>query len=349
MNASGKINHIRRLITHKLTANIGKTSKNKLDISDYKNKVIKILIVRPNHRLGNLLLITPIIQEIEKIFPEASVDLFVKGFLSEVIFKNYKSINKHIILPRKPFKNLFKYFYVWYQLVQNKYDLVISIDEGSSSGRLATSFVSSKFKIVDQTEGLDNRSNKINHIAIRPIIYLRDFINIELNQNDIFYSLDLKLDRQEMENGKTELFKILPNQKKTISIFTYATGDKILAKEWWYSFYELLLINFPDYNIIEILPIENVSQIDFKAPSFYSKDIREMAAIIANTEIFIGADSGIMHLAVASNTATIGLLSGGFKNKYEPYGNNNIGIDKNESSQDSLIVKMTEILSKSDK
>jgi hypothetical protein len=38
---------------------------------------------------------------------------------------------------------------------------------------------------------------------------------------------------------------------------------------------------------------ENVSQIAFK-PTFYSKDIREIGAVIANTEIFIGADSGII-------------------------------------------------------
>jgi ADP-heptose:LPS heptosyltransferase len=43
---------------------------------------------------------------------------------------------------------------------------------------------------------------------------------------------------------------------------------------------------------------ENVSQIAFKSPTFYSKDIREIGAVIANTEIFIGADSGIMHLLV---------------------------------------------------
>jgi hypothetical protein len=52
-----------------------------------------------------------------------------------------------------------------------------------------------------------------------------------------------------------------------------------------------LLQRISDYNIIEILPVENVSQIAFKSPVFYSKDIREIGAVIANTEIFIGADN----------------------------------------------------------
>lgn len=70
-------------------------------INDYDNKAIKILIVRPNHRLGNLLLITPLIKEIENTFSNPSIDLFVKGNLTEIIFKNYNAVNKHIKLPKK--------------------------------------------------------------------------------------------------------------------------------------------------------------------------------------------------------------------------------------------------------
>jgi ADP-heptose:LPS heptosyltransferase len=66
------------------------------------------------------------------------------------------------------------------------------------------------------------------------------------------------------------------------------------------SFYDRLKAEYPNYNIIEVLPVENVSQIGFKAPTFYSKDVREIGALMANTEVFIGGDSGIMHLASAS-------------------------------------------------
>jgi hypothetical protein len=63
-----------------------------------------------------------------------------------------------------------------------------------------------------------------------------------------------------------------------------------------------------NYNIIEVLPVENVSQMGFKAPTFYSKDVREIGALMANTEVFIGGDSGIMHLASASKVSTVGLF-----------------------------------------
>jgi ADP-heptose:LPS heptosyltransferase len=40
----------------------------------------------------------------------------------------------------------------------------------------------------------------------------------------------------------------------------------------------------------------------------YSKDVREIGALMANTEVFIGGDSGIMHLASASKVSTVGLF-----------------------------------------
>lgn len=118
----------------------------------------------------------------------------------------------------------------------------------------------------------------------------------------------------------------------------------MLSKTWWKSFYNLLVINFPQYNILEILPVENKSQIDFVGHSIYSSDIRELASVIANSSIFIGADSGIMHLAVSSRAHTIGLFSGDFIKKYKPYGSKNIGLNYLESSQNEIITKIKDIL-----
>ena len=84
-----------------------------------------------------------------------------------------------------------------------------------------------------------------------------------------------------------------------------------------------------DYNLLEILPVENVSQIGFRAASFYSKNIREIGAVLANTTLFIGADSGIMHLANAAHTTTLGLFSASSLQKYEPYCNGSQGVDTN--------------------
>src|SRR5690606_33263644 len=139
----------------------------------------------------------------------------------------------------------------------------------------------------------------------------------------------LKLDSAELLAGKKVLNQIIDDTKRTICLFTYATGDKCFSTHWWGNFYTKLKAKYTSYNIIEILPVENVSQIGFQAPTFYSTDIREIGAVIAQADLFIGADSGIMHLASAVKTPTIGLFSVSDIKKYEPYDNSSIAIDTN--------------------
>jgi hypothetical protein len=108
-----KVNVFRRSLMRSVTKNIGKASlQNDIVLAD-KTAIKRILICRPNGRLGNLLLITPLIQEVTEIFPNCKVDLFVKGTLAPIIFENYESIDKVIDLPKNPFKNLLKYINFW--------------------------------------------------------------------------------------------------------------------------------------------------------------------------------------------------------------------------------------------
>ncbi len=337
MGLLSKINVLRRALTRSLTKNIGKSNAEQNITLVNRNEIKRILICRPNARLGNLLLITPFVQELEETFPNCKIDLFVKGFLAPIIFENYNSISQIIKLPKKPFSNLLQYFNVWVSLKKHQYDIAINVDQGSSSGRLAVKFSNSKFKFFgDLPFSANLYYGDYVHIAKYPIYNFRDYLTklgFEKRENHIA-PLDLKLTSVEIAEGKKALSNLVGyNYKKTISIFTFATGTKCLSETWWQDFYANLKSRYENYNIIEILPIENVSQIGFKAPTFYSKEIREIGAIIANTDLFIGADSGIMHLASSVHTPTVGLFSVSDLKKYEPYDNNSIGVDVNDFSE----------------
>src|SRR5690606_32825551 len=91
-------------------------------------------------------------------------------------------------------------------------------------------------------------------------------------------------------------------------------------------------------------PKENVSKIGFRAPALYSNDIRELAAMIANTDVFIGADGGIMHLASSSLTSTIGLFSDTDTEKYKPYNEGSVAVKTNEVDIDELIILIKNVL-----
>lgn len=347
MNFLKKINGIRRLLMQGLTKKLGSSNiDSNIDLS-IKPEIKKVLIIRPNHRLGNLLLITPIVQEVQTSFPDCKIDLFAKGNLAPIVFQNYENINLIIKLPKKPFNDLFNYFKGWVAIKSQQYDIVINIDRNSSSGRMSTKLVNAKYKLFgDLSEDITNKYKDYEHIAKYPVYELRLFLSkfgFPINDKKI-PSLDIKLSSSEIVEGKKSVLNLVNNQKKTICIFTYATGDKCYSETWWEKFYDRLIVEFPDYNIIEILPIENISKINFKAPTFYSKDIREMAGLIANTEVFIGADSGIMHLASAAQTTTVGLFSVSNLSKYQPYSNNSFALDTNTGDLNDWFKELHKII-----
>lgn len=335
------INEIRRKITHQLTSGLGRSVSTHNDVLD-PQKVRNILISRPNHRLGNTLLITPLIQEVHKVFPEAKIDIFLKGGVGHVVFQEYAYVDKLITLPKKHFKELGKYLASWFRLRKTNYDLAINVEQGSSSGRISLQMANSKFKFFGDDQDLKKDSE---HIAKYPVLNFRSYIaslGIKSETAEI-PTLNLMLTNQEKQLGKTQLQDLTKSEKPTICLFTYATGAKCFSQDWWTTFYNHLQKKYPQFNFIEILPIENVSQIGFQAPSFYSSDIRLMTAVMHNCIAFIGADSGIMHLASAAQIPVIGLFKSRAE-KYGPYGNSSDAIIVADDNMQVCLEKVDRIL-----
>lgn len=350
MDFFNEINIIRRRITHRVTKNISNSSDNNFPSIDNREDIKKILICRPNHRLGNQLLMTPLVQEVINTFPNSKIDLFVKGNLSTIIYKNYPNIDKIIQLPKKPFKNLIQYLFTWLSIRKKRYDIVINVDKDSSSGRLSTKFANSTYKLFDdENEYFNLKYKDYKHLAKHPVYSLRFFLstigipNVERK----IPSLDFKLNSEEITEGKKILNQLIVNkEEKTICLFTYATGNKCYSEIWWMELFEKLKKVFENLNIIEVLPVENVSQIAFKTPTFYSTDIRQIGSLIANTAIFISADSGIMHLGSSVQTPTVGLFSVTDMDKYQPYNKNSLGLNTNILSTNEIVKKIDAIIRK---
>lgn len=345
MTALQKLNQARRWTMHQLTKHVGSANCISTDSLQEKNNIHKILVSRPNHRLGNLLLITPLLQELEHQFPESKIDVFLKGGLGPIVLKEYKNINEIIALPKDHFQHFPTYLSTWMKLRRKKYDLVINATPQSSSGRLSTQFCKAKYKLYgDQDNPQEPASAEEHHIAKLPVYRFRQALAEQASFTEEIPTLDLKLSEAEIAAGKALLAQLNPLAQKTLAIFTYATGEKCHSKAWWNVFYQALKQRFPDYFILEILPKEKISQLDFKSATYYSQDLREMCSLLANTAGFIGADSGIMHLAVASKTPVMGLFCVTDLNKYKPYGRKNIAVDTTQVNIPEITSLLQQIL-----
>lgn len=346
MSFKKKVNNFRRNFMQRLTKSVGSSHFKNISTSN-KHAIKRVLICRPNHRLGNLLLTTPLIQEVNRLFPEAKIDFVVQGNLAPILFQEYKSVDRIIALPKRAFKFPFQYVKGILSIKKQKYDIAISAVKDSSSGKLFTLFSNAKYKIFGEEEDdhLKLKYSDYTHIAKKQLYSLREYV-YKLGYPEIIEpiaSLSLKLSDVELLAGEKIVKDLVKNNKETICIFTYATGVKCYAESWWIPLYDRLKKEYANYNIIEILPKENISNIQFKATSFYSHDVREIAAVIANTKTFIGADSGIMHLASASGTPTIGLFAVTKISKYTPY-INGVAIDTKTTDINGFVEVINKVL-----
>ena len=236
-----------------ITKNISSSYSDPVFDPNKKIKIKKVLIIRPNHRLGNQLLLTPIVEEVINRFPGCKVDLFVKGGVAHVVFENFEEVDKIISLPRKPFNQIFTYIKGWISIKKNHYDMVINGDKNSSSGRLLTQISNATYKVFgDVHDDIQQQYPDYLHISKYPIYNLRRYLD-KLGFDDIpeeLPALTIKLNDKEIANGKKILDDIVKNDKKTICIYTNATGEKCYSETWWDIFYERLQKDYPDYNII---------------------------------------------------------------------------------------------------
>lgn len=346
MSLLKKVNGFKRNITHNLTKHIGSQARRRPARSEERMSFRKVLIIRPNKRLGNLLLVTPLLQEVLATFPECQVDLFLKGKLGSIIFGNYPRVRHIIQVPTKPLKAPLQWLYGWISLRKTRYDLVINVIEYSSSGRLASLFSRASYKCFGFPGAAAVTPEDAVHAGKAPVYALRDFLQASgiPTLSGPISSMNLKLSEAEITEGAIILSDVLPAVKPVICIFTYATGEKRFPDSWWMSFYVRLLRDFPDCQVLEILPKENISAIGFLAPVFYSLDIRKIGALIANAAAFVGTDSGMMHLAASVSTPTIGLFSVTSKEMYGPYGPGSLALKPAAGETDSCIEALRRIL-----
>lgn len=309
-------------------------NQNTIDIINVK----KILVICPNNSLSKKILITPLLQELNQVFPEASVSLLLRGDNCRKIFENYH-VSKIIKLPKNIILNFFIFIYVINKLKEKKYDLIINFDNNSKMGLFFTYISKSNFKIYNSQK----KSFDYNywHIAKNPILNLRNFfIDKNIICEDLSLpKLDIKLSKFEIASGKEKIIRMFHNSnKKNIIIYTNLKSSNKKKAQFWLDLYVKLALNLnEDYNFIEILRTKNISILPYEVKKYYDSEIRNIANLISNCEIFIGADSDLMHLSSATNTTTIGLFKNKSILKYIPYGNKSTGIDIEKLSIDNII------------
>lgn len=312
-----------------------------------------IALIRPNYRIGNIIFLTPLINEIAQHNPNIKIDLFLGSASVGKVLQPMPNIDKTIDISRKLLTNPLKLYRFIKQARSKQYDLCINISSRSLSSQIVTLFINSKYTLsfedekswVPITHKVKHRW-LFSHAALQPLEILDGFGIYEYKHPKV---LDLKLTQEEKEEAKRDFDTLLQKNdigKDTlvVALFRNARFEKKLPDIWWKNFIEAMKKQNENYIFIDILSPDVPSKIMEDILEYSNKDLRKLAAFFTHCDAFISADTGPLHLAAASGVMTIGLFNHTIIAAYGTIGEHNLNLDLNEMDEEEAAKRVSEKL-----
>ena len=331
LNFSAGIEDLRRRVTARMMRGVfraGSVGNTQLP----RTGIHRILVCRSVHTLGDSLTLTPLLTELADVYPGAEVDILSGCPVGDALFEAFSNVRYVQRMPRHIPSHMLATARTLHAMRRKHYDLVIDPDPQSQSGRLlalsahatySLGYVGPK-KSGTLTHGVAVPAG-LCHKAMTPVYLLRSATGEEPAARP-YPQPSLVLTDAELECGRRTLVRLISTNRQPgadgprIGVFANATRDKLLAGDWWLAFIGALQTDLPGCRIVEILPAFGKSMLEDRFPCFYSSDIRKMAALIANMDAYVSADCGVMHLAWATGTPTVGLFNVTNPAEWGPFG-----------------------------
>ena len=236
-----------------------------------------------------------------------------------------------------------------------RYDLAIDPCEASQSSRFLVAAANATYVLGIPRQADAHAAGQLQarlapaHMAQWPVFLLRRALSRQPSApDDVYPILTVQLSMDERQRGRRVLEGLLRAQaessgKPVIGVFAEATGAKRYDQAWWERFIAAVRVQC-SCALGEIAPPDGRTRLSSGLPVFSSPSPREVAAVIANMTRFVSADCGVMHLATASGTPTIGLFSVTDMTKYKPYGRHNHAIDTNDKEPEAVALLASELV-----
>ena len=331
LRSSTRVNDRRRLVAQGLMRMLFGEPVAMSDTPLPDKGVYRILICHYSHTLGNALLLTPLVQELERRYPGATIDIATRSQIAEAIYGRYFSVDRLFKLPSHSARHPRVLLRQWRAIRQASYDLVIDPDPLSQTGRLLLLRAQGRYKL-----GYDGpkKSGNVTHAVPvdqapinkgqRPVFLLREALGIPAGET--YPVPDIRLSDAERAEGRAALVRVLGDThdgRKVIGVFANATGPKLLKADWWQPFLAAFEAAAPEYRCVEIIPAFARSLLDARYPAYFSNDLRKLASVLSALDAYASADCGIMHLACASGVPTYGIFNTTNAEEWGPYGARN--------------------------
>jgi len=294
---------------------------------------MKILLLKYRN-IGDVLLITPLIENLKSFYPNADIDVSVNKGTESMLTLN-PNLNKVIIYDRNfikslsIFKKILKEFQFSFSLRKEKYDIVINLTK-SDRGNLIALFSKASTRI-----GYIN-SNWISKIAITHHLPDQSFRHtIETNLDPLrILNIPIRSKRVKIFWDEKDLISaqnISPLPKKYIHIHPLSRwqfkciADSSMAKiiDYCEEVIGIKTVITASNEKIEVDKIDKILSLCKTDPINLSGQLtlKQTAVINSKAVSFIGVDTAIMHISASNDTPVLAFFGPSGADHWGPWDN----------------------------
>jgi ADP-heptose:LPS heptosyltransferase len=296
------------------------------------SRIKKILVVRQDDRIGNLILTTPFLCALREFFPHSRISyLASKKF--HTLFSDSNLADEILIAEKKKYIfNPFKLLSFILKLRKKKYDLAFDLsdeNEFSLNNSFITYLSRAQYRIGHKKENSDLFLNlevpgpeKPRHVIDMHLDLLRFLMGD-------FKSFDLNLDVSKKNKNLISEYLIskdAPKEDFLVGINLGARGKK----RWQLSNYievarwikekldsKVIFIHGPEEKTL-IGELRKLHNKRFLIADIFPLDL--LPALLERCDLLISGDSGVMHLGISVGTPTLAIFLDSDPFKYGPRG-----------------------------
>jgi ADP-heptose:LPS heptosyltransferase len=316
-----------------------------------RDEVSTVLICRINGRIGNTLFLTAAIRRLHELLPDAAIDLALAFPKAAELLGPLPGVRRVIVFPHKTGSVVWRYLAALRRMRQCRYDLVIDPTIESTSNRMTLSLSRARYRLgfvapsqwaplshgVAEPEDIDRM-----HEAQRPVFLVSRIFQAPYEPDPV--RLWLPLEPERLEAGRRRLGEVIgvdpiEPERRAFGFFAQAAAFKLIDPTWWQAFWEAFLALEPQAIPVEFLPSAGYPATVPRLCSLHVPVLRDLAATIAATRMFISTDTGPMHLASSTDVPTVGLFRASNPTLYRPLKPTDLAIDIGQCSAQEVAAR----------
>ncbi|WP_186332333.1 glycosyltransferase family 9 protein [Bordetella genomosp. 13] len=275
----------------------------------------RIIVIRPNYRIGNAVLSTSIIDPLRTKYPGATID-FLATDKTAGLFRNLP-VGKVAALSRSAISRPWRMVSLLRNLRAGRYDLAVQLEDGSLTGLLISRLVGARY-VIGKPRGSAcwydvNIREDVDHAYDTASVFSRALGVACLPRPQLVFCpqeaagarANLETLGLRMRDGRVEPY---------VALFVGGHGDKVCPAEFWTALCRGL-DQLQQRFVVFVGPEETrlVPALEHALASLPHgrlcppRPLREFAAMLAQAGAVITPDSGPMHIAAAVQVPIIAM------------------------------------------